>query len=322
MLDALPQGLFDAVVTGHTHTRLEHFVNGMPVIQSNSYGKQFGVIHLEVDPSKRKSIRSSTRMESAISICENFFQNTRDCDPRKATPGPLVEASFEGKPVAPDKHVDEVIAPFLKLVVEKQSRSLHVQIPKLLTRSQSTESPLGNALADILREMEKTDVVVLNSGGFRADLAKGELTYGAFFEVFPFDNSIATLTLTGDEIIQFLDVLISSGHGVPQISGIKMVIARCNSKPHIGAIRFTDGRQFDRNATYRLTTNSFLATGGDGTAKVLDAVPSERKDLGYHRTENMFESMATWLENRKGKLESKKDHRITFDKSGSCLNDK
>jgi hypothetical protein len=45
--------------------------------------------------------------------------------------------------------------------------------------------------------MEGADVALLNSGGLRADLPAGELEYGAVYEIIPFDNNVATITMTG-----------------------------------------------------------------------------------------------------------------------------
>lgn len=312
-LDALPEGLFDAVLTAHSHTKLGLVVRGMPVLQSQSYGSHFGLIELEFDRAARRVRREATRIQAAIPVCERVFPGTDSCDAKRPTPGELVPATFRGGPILPDPAISRVIAPHLERVEKEQRRSLGVEVPAALPRDSHGESPLGDALADAVRAMEGSDVALLNSGGLRADLAQGTLTYGQLYEVFPFDNSIATLRLTGDEIARLLETLLSSSHGAPQISGLRVRVARCGPQARVVELLGADGRPLDRAATYRLTTSDFLALGGDGLGKVLDAVPAERKDFGHRRPLNMRDALAEWLARRGGALEAKVDGRLGLD---------
>jgi 5'-nucleotidase len=316
LLETLPFGLFDAVVAAHTHTRLAHIVNGMPVIQSGAFGTQFGWFAVQVDPRTRKVQRQTTQVVSGVPICERFFVGTSDCDLRKETPGELVPAVFHGKPVVADPEIDKLIQPHLAKVAEEQKRSLHVRVSSPLTRNYSGESLLGDALADAVRAMEATDVALLNAGGLRSDLPEGELSFGQLYEVFPFDNTIATLTVTGGEVAELLETLLGSGHGAPQISGLRIRVSPCG-RPHLTEVALADGRPFDRKATYKLTTSDFLALGGDGVGRVVDKIPAARKDLGHRRAQNMRDALAVFLEKKGGALQSKLDGRLVFE-TGAC----
>ncbi|MBI5548943.1 MAG: 5'-nucleotidase C-terminal domain-containing protein [Deltaproteobacteria bacterium] len=312
MLRSLPTGHFDAVFAAHTHNQIGQVINGMPVVQSNAFGSHFGTVELQVDPRTGTVAREATRIRSAIPICEQFYAGTESCDPKHPAPGELVRAVFHGKRIEPDSAVTAVLAPFLERVAHEQKRPLHVLVPETLTRNYSGESPLGNALADALRAMEQTDVVLLNAGGLRADLPSGELTFGALYEVFPFDNSVSTLTLTGAELASLFEALLSGTYGAPQVSGVRLTVERCGpgGGGRINGITFANGRVFDRAATYRLTTSDFLALGGDGVGQVVDKVAAERKDFGHRRQLNMRDALAAWLEKRGGKLEAKLDRRM------------
>jgi 5'-nucleotidase len=128
----------------------------------------------------------------------------------------------------------------------------------------------------------------MNPGGIRADLkvndislggeAAGEVTYGEAFAVQPFGNSLVTKTFTGDQIRQLIEqqftgcrgqmtnrtLQISAGFSY-QSSATALPAnpspAQCAAK--IGAITL-NGTPIDPTGTYRVTMNSFLATGGDG----------------------------------------------------------
>jgi 5'-nucleotidase len=311
MLFKLPSGLFDAVIAGHTHASIGHFVNSMPVAESGAFGRQLGVIELAVDPATRRPIPEKTRIRAAIPVCERIIEETGGCNAKAWKPGMSTRpATFEGAPVQPNEKLDSLMAPYFERVHVKQQQKLAVTMPAALTREYKSESSLGNALADALREMEGADVTLLNSGGLRADLHAGELTYGALYEVFPFDNSIATLHLTGREVTELLEALLSGTHGVPQTSGLRFVVERCPGKSTITEVRFTDGRPFDPDATYRLATSDFLALGGDGVGEVLGRVPAERKHYGHERDLGMRDALAEWFLQRGGTLEGHVDGRM------------
>jgi 5'-nucleotidase len=280
MLNALPEGTLDVVVAGHTHAEIGHFVRGTPVIESGCYGRRFGYVELSVDPGTRRPVPSATRIRAALPICETVLEKTGDCDTRRWRPGTRIAAAhFEGTPIVPRKAIDDLITPYIARVRDEQKRLLGVFVPAPLGRHGRRESALGDAVADAVRAMEETDVVLLNSGGFRADLASGPMTYGDLYEVLPFDNTVATLTLTGQEIIDLLEALLNSEHGVPQTSGVRFVVAECGRESWVETIVFSDGRPFDRAATYKLTTIDFLALGGDGLGRELRRIPPIRMDL-------------------------------------------
>lgn len=316
MLQQLPRGLFDAVVSAHTHTRLQHLVNGTPVVQANSYGTHFGLLELEVDAHSRRVKPEATRIVGAVPICEKVYPGTDSCDPKKPAPGDLVPATFHGKPVVPAPAIAAVLAPYVERVAQEHRRPLHVVVPEALVRNYKGESALGNALADAVNAMEKTDVTLLNAGGLRADLSAGELTFGALYEVFPFDNSVSTLAMTGEQILRSFEVLLASGHGAPQISGVRVKVRRCGETVAVTEAAFADGRPFERSATYQLTTSDFLALGGDGLGKVFDPVPASQKDFGHRRQLNMRDALAAFLEKRGGTLTGKVDGRLVIETTG------
>ena len=87
------------------------------------------------------------------------------------------------------------------------------------------ETALGNLCADAFRIMLDTDIAMINGGGIRADLPKGEVNFNDLLSVFPFNNTACIATLTGQ---QLLDVLEFSVFLLPyedgsfmQVSGLK-----------------------------------------------------------------------------------------------------
>ncbi len=309
MLRDVPPGTLDGVIAGHTHATMGHFVNGTPVIESGSYGSRFGILELNVDPVSRKVLPERTRIRASIELCSMVYAGTGSCDPKLPAGAVFEPARFLGAPVSSDPAVEKVLAPYLAKVAEEQKRNLTVTVPHVLTRDHHHESPLGNALADAVRAMENSEASLLNSGGLRSDLAPGPLTYGALYEVFPFDNTVATLNVTGQELVELLEALLSSNHGVPQTSGLQFTATYCGRTARISEI-LIGGKPLDRKRLYRLTTSDFLALGGDGLGPVLAKIPAERKDLGHRRELNMRDGLAAWLTTRGGELTAKVDGRM------------
>ena len=174
------------------------------------------------------------------------------------------------------------------------------QLPdiNILTRQYRAESLLGNALSEALLQMAGTDFAMLNSGGLRADLKVGALTYGALYEVLPFDNNVATLTLTGAQIVEMFETLLSSHHGIPQIAGLRLTVEQCTDGAKVVSAKDSRGQALDPARLYRVALSDFLAMGGDGLGDFLAKVPDEHKDLGLKSERNLRDALAFLSEGR------------------------
>jgi 5'-nucleotidase len=157
-----------------------------------------------------------------------------------------------------------------------------------LTRTGTTfgESTLGDVIADAqLAATEPVgfgdaDLAFMNPGGIRADLlttsiaggeAVGEVTYGEAFTVQPFGNSLVTKTMTGDMLRRLLQQQFPGCGGqttkrILQVShtfSYEQNPASTTCDGFIGRI-WVNGVEVQPTDTFRVTMNSFLATGGDG----------------------------------------------------------
>lgn len=96
------------------------------------------------------------------------------------------------------------------------------------------DSALGNLIATAmwLRQGVKTDFSLTNTTGIRADMVPGPITIEQMFNIFPFDNSITKMQLSGVEIEQLFDFVArrSASRGCvsqAQIAGARVVL-NCN----------------------------------------------------------------------------------------------
>ena len=161
------------------------------------------------------------------------------------------------------------------------------------------ETNLGNVVADSLYEygqtgfQNKTDIAVTNGGGLRETIAKDKpITKGSVIAVLPFGNTISQIKVTGQNVLEMFEKSLGS---ILQVDKAGKTVLDENGQPllepsggflHVSGakvyydtnlpsgkrvlrveVRNHDTGAYDKldlNKTYYLTTNDFLAAGGDG----------------------------------------------------------
>lgn len=253
---ALPPGLVDAIVAGHTHAGLAQEVNGMPIVESFSSGVSFGRMDLQFD---REAGRvTGHHIFSPQNLCAREDPRTHRCDP--AAP----QAAYEGAPVVPDAAIAHLLEPAIETVRAMKARPLGIVLDTPIPRSGAIESPLGNLFTDAYREsVPGADVAINNTdGGLRADLPAGPLTYGSLFEVFPFDNTLVSLPLTGAELRRLLRAQLERGTRVFGVSGARVQM-RCSGATTVVTMLRPNGAAIRDDERLVVVTTDFLATAGD-----------------------------------------------------------
>lgn len=126
------------------------------------------------------------------------------------------------------------------------------------------ESTLSNFAADILRQSviayrgRPADVAVTNVGGLRSSLPKGNITSGDIYEIFPFENSLCILEMSGKSLKDlFVQIAKLGGEG---LSGARLVIT------HDGMLKeaTVGGVPIKEDKIYLVATIDYLAEGNDG----------------------------------------------------------
>jgi 5'-nucleotidase len=299
LLKAIPPGTVDAVVSGHTHTVVHHWIGGVPVIQGGAFGRYLNLIHLTYDWSRKKVRLDQTRIEGPIPVCPKVFENQQDCDGTKPAPkggrGPLVPTLFHGEVMHPDPAIVALIDPVLKRAAHEKNRVIGFAARPLEHR-RLEESELGDVIADAMRRAAKTDVAFMNPGGVRAPIEMGPITFGAAFRSLPFDNDVAIIQLTGAELKTLIQVAQNGHKGFGSISGLRLRLIATgydapfedldNSGRHelwktnrLLDIKLADGSPLIPDKMYSLATSDFLITGGDDFGWPMTKIPTERKNL-------------------------------------------
>lgn len=281
-------GAVDAIVGGHSHAAVAHFVGDVPVVQAFSAGRYFG----RIDLTFRRTAggfaldRGRTRVFPPQELCQVALPPARPgerpgrCDREHLQGQPLRPAEYEGGPVAADEAVARVLLPHVEKAQARRAEALGVTAKAPIGRSYRAESSLGVILADLIREgarvatSQPIDFAFQNGGGIRNDLPKGSLTYGHLYEVLPFDNRLAVLRVPGSALIELYKRNLRSGSGVLTPSGLT-VEARCDGSELQVVLRDERGKPIDPGRTYTIAVSDFLAAGGDNFAAITKDLPPE-----------------------------------------------
>lgn len=175
------------------------------------------------------------------------------------------------------------------------------------------ESNLGDFASDAIlkktndnykpEDNKPVNICLLNNGGLRAELPKGNITRGNAFELMPFENSIFILTLSGVKTKQLFEYIVEN-NGAP-FSGATI---KAKGKK-ITELKIS-GKDFDINKTYKIATSDYLAAGGDKYHFFKDPVKTEI--LKYKLRDAIIDYLLE--ENKKGNtLKFSIDGRIKYE---------
>jgi 2',3'-cyclic-nucleotide 2'-phosphodiesterase (5'-nucleotidase family) len=226
-------GKVDALFGGHTHKALIAVVDGLPVAQPLA---AVGVAEIDLE-----------------------IIGGKPTGRYRVLPNLVLRA---GPKLVPDEKIAATFAADVTRAAEKRAAPVGVTLPDGMPRAFARESPLGNLVADLVRQAGHAQLALVNGGGLRADLPLGPLTYGALFEALPFDNKLATVEIEGGALRRMLQRNLESDRGILSISGAR-VSARCQKGGLAVELTLDDGKPLEDARRYRVATSDFLALGGD-----------------------------------------------------------
>lgn len=166
--------------------------------------------------------------------------------------------------------------------IEPYRQELEAIMDRPLTTStavmpvEKPESSLGNWMADILRHEanaafdEPVDIALMNGRGLRITLPEGTIRVRTIYELMPFENHIALLQFTGEQLATLANEIARYG-GEP-VSGIRFLF-------YDGVARAIEvgGTPLDPDRHYWLATNNWMANGGGALPTLWE--PQQRVDL-------------------------------------------
>ena len=266
----------DFIIDGHSHTVMTKGPKGEPIQSTGTALNNIGVITIDNDTNKIES-------NELIPIW-----HTEEVDGKEV---PVYDYTKSDATVANDAKaiIDPIDADYDQKFAESAVDLNGAKAPG----NRTEETNLGDLITDAMMWAIKTKapgvdmtnaVAITNGGGIRAAIAKGDITKKDVNTVLPFGNTLAVVYVKGSELLEALEVSTyctpKSLGGFPQFAGMEVELnTACeydaNDTTYPGStyfgpksinritIKTVNGKAFDKDATYAVITNDFLAAGGD-----------------------------------------------------------
>lgn len=254
-----------AIIGGHSHTLLSNSVEGapayatlvenpsgraVPIVQAYAYSKYLG--------------------ELALGFDDDGYVTEAEGDTM------LLDASVEPDPGI-EARVAELAGPIETMKATPVGEAA-APIDGSRETCRARECEMGNLVADaILARVadQGITIAIQNGGGLRASIGAGEVTVGDVLTVLPFQNTLATMKLSGADILASLEAAVDAveaGAGkFPQVGGLRFRLD-LSVAPGQGRVLQVEVREngawapLDAGRLYGVATNDFVRKGGDGYA--------------------------------------------------------
>ena len=269
----------DAVLDGHTH--LIYNITKKDINNKN--------IHISQTGTKLQSIGKLIIKNDGTIISEIIQDIPEPSDKSNA-----IKLTRGGKEIWVNKDMNNFINSIFNIYEDELNILYGSSEYDLLIRPEGTtdshfiycryqECTVGNLLADAFKSAGKSDAAIVNGGGVRSSINKGDLTRSQIMAVAPFFNNLIVKMLPGQCILDALEFGVSkhptSSGGFPQVSGISYYIdTSLNSKVETDShglfLKITgkrkvtnvkiNGEEIDPNKNYSISMSDFIGNGGDG----------------------------------------------------------
>ena len=266
----------DFIIDGHSHTVMTKGPEGEPIQSTGTALNNIGVITID---NATKKIESNELIP---------IWHTEEVDGENVTVYDYTK-SDETVANAAKAIIDPIDADYDQKFAESAVDLNGAKAPG----NRTEETNLGDLITDAMMWAIKTKapgvdmnnaVAITNGGGIRAAIAKGDITKKDVNTVLPFGNTLAVVYVKGSELLEALEVSTyctpKSLGGFPQFAGMEVELnTACeydaNDTTYPGStyfgpksinritIKTVNGKAFDKDATYAVITNDFLAAGGD-----------------------------------------------------------
>lgn len=233
----------DLIVDGHSHSVLEAglTVGDTLIVSTGDYIQNIGVVMIGSDGAMKADLISAseyTGTDKAVDDKATEYQNEQE------------------------KLLSEVVG------------HTSVYLDGIREHVRAGETNLGDFTTDAFRYVTGADIAITNGGGIRASIEIGDISRKDLVTVFPFGNYVVTKKVTGEAILEALELGASTYPeplgGFLQVSGITYTIdASKPSGKRISDVK-VNGVAIDKKAEYLLATNDFIIAGGDGYTMLAD----------------------------------------------------
>ena len=188
----------DGVFNGHTHRVDRNMIQQTPVYQASAYGRAIG--HMRFEYNATTDEVNFVPLQSGVYTYQDL----------------VAISQFP----APSTTIDAIYNQYLTSEINSVKNEVIGTADGFFSRS-----ALGRLAVDEMLAFGKSinpDVIasVHNTGGVRADIEAGEVTYGDIYRAFPFDNELVIVPVTGMELTYWL----TQGNHVKTIENMPSIV--------------------------------------------------------------------------------------------------
>jgi 5'-nucleotidase len=242
----------DAIVGGHSHTRLEKPIivnrgdgSSCMIVQAGCYGRALGKMVLAFDKSGKLMFPQSS--DYLISINDKI----------PSDPEMLAYIKEKAKPV------EKLRAQVLGVALRDFNNNF---------RGNYKDSTIGDLITDALADAGTTygaSISFQNRGGIRSRLEHGVITMDKIEEILPFDNKLVFATVPGSTIKSVLERSVSGGAKFMDVHGLRVTYdASAERGNRIRSIEtLTPTGKYIKlkpEGKYKIAVNDYNFSGGEG----------------------------------------------------------
>ena len=230
---------FDAIISGHSHSLVAGFVNGVPIVQGNYNGRGLGRLTLAFDGNQLVTVYPRMYTQNNM--------NTADILPI-------------GPPLVVNEQMKAIIAGYQERIGPLFSMPVGTYGVDINSREDQADWATRVVFDYIKRITGQNYILVQNAGGWRDTSpynrkASDEVTLGYLYTLMPFDNEIVLLEMKGKDVIYML--------GSPNPALISAAVV-AGAYQQGGTWYLESTREaIDPAKTYKVACNDFMLTGGD-----------------------------------------------------------
>lgn len=279
----------DIVVAGHAHSIIVWNEGDTKVMEASSEGKFLGYATIVIEKKKGKVVRKDIEVQSPISVC-------------KKAEGAYCSRSYKGflGVTNPSPEILELVSAEYK-TVEDLCSLVVAKAQESVSNERGIESEMANLTADLMRESVKgAAFAFINKGAIRGEIKGGDLTYCDLAKVWPFEDKLMVIELSGAEIEALFEFSTKKVGKIFAISGLR--IGGCRG------VVFEDGTKPLKDKTYVGVTTAFLVNGGDRMDEFFSKV--ERKPR--IADERALRDVLVETLKAKGTIRKPKMHRVNL----------
>ncbi|MGN0213795.1 MAG: bifunctional metallophosphatase/5'-nucleotidase [Muribaculaceae bacterium] len=259
----------DLIIGGHSHTlvdpknlnpRSPHLVKNIdgkdvPICQVGGLGEYVGRIDFDTE--------TGNSVFSYIPVTDRY-------DERAANNYPAMNAWLD---------------PYVKEADKKMNTRIATSVKAMDGRTPSLGNWVCDAVVEIGRQLygKEVEFALMNRGGIRQPMPKGDVTEGIIEGMLPFDNRLEVIRIKGEYLMRVFEAL--AGRGGDAVSSAVDVTFSRDGKVVSAKI---NGKKVELNKYYTLITIDYLANGGsrmgdlkNGEVLFVDTVPYGQHVVEY-----------------------------------------